>query len=48
MVNIVEGKVNKGVIGKVFKKEAKLITEYLASMPSECLDELDKKLQDNG
>ncbi|WAQ93989.1 SYG-like protein, partial [Mya arenaria] len=40
--------VNKGVIGKVFKKDAKVVTDYLTTLESEGADALDRSLQENG
>lgn len=48
MVNVVEGKVNKGLIGKVFKKDAKAVTDYLMRLETDEVDALDKALQANG
>ncbi|XP_052247605.1 glycine--tRNA ligase-like isoform X7 [Dreissena polymorpha] len=47
-INVVECKVNKGVIGKVFKTEAKLISEHLSGLASEEVDVIDKTLQGKG
>ncbi|XP_052783336.1 glycine--tRNA ligase-like [Mya arenaria] len=48
MIQVVECKVNKGVIGKVFKKDAKVVTDYLTTLESEGADALDRSLQENG
>lgn len=48
MVNVVECKVNKGLIGKVFKKDAKAVTDYLMRLESDEIDALDKAFQAAG
>lgn len=48
MVTVVECKVNKGVIGKEFKKDAKTVTDYLMGLESDEVDALDKAIQASG
>ena len=35
---------NKGVLGKVFKKDAKIITDHLAGLDAKAVDDLEAKL----
>lgn len=44
----VECKVNKGVIGKLFKSDGKMLIEYLSRLDYDEVDALDKVLQANG
>ncbi|KAL4222209.1 hypothetical protein ACF0H5_018247 [Mactra antiquata] len=46
--NVVECKVNKGVIGKVFKKDAKTVSDTLARMEQTELEEMNQTLTDAG
>ena len=39
---------NKGLLGKVFKKDAKAVTDYLMRLESEEVDALDKVIQEKG
>ncbi|XP_053373501.1 glycine--tRNA ligase-like isoform X1 [Mercenaria mercenaria] len=47
-IDVVECKVNKGVIGKVFKKNAKVVTDFIARMDESELDAMDKILKEKG
>ena len=47
-VNVVECQVDKGLLGKSFKKDAKQVTEHLTGLSTEEVDALDKLLQENG
>lgn len=47
-IEVVESKVNKGVIGKVFKGDAKVVTDYLAAMDQNELDQMDKVIKEKG
>jgi hypothetical protein len=40
--------VNKGAIGKAFKKDAKAIMDYLGSLDKDSLAEMERSLADNG
>lgn len=47
-VNIVQFEANKGAIGKAYKKDAKVVMEYL-SMCDECyVTEMEQLLNDKG
>jgi hypothetical protein len=43
-----EPQINKGTIGKVFKKDAKAILDHLAQLDENGLAEVEKSLVDNG
>lgn len=45
---MVECTSNKGSLGKVFKKDAKAIGEYLAALSAEDCDRIEKELSTNG
>jgi hypothetical protein len=46
-VDVVECTSNKGILGKVFKKDAKVIGEYLAGLtPADC-DRIEQELSTN-
>lgn len=47
-VDVVECTSNKGSLGKVFKKDAKAIGEYLAALSVEDCDRIEKELSTNG
>lgn len=47
-VKVVEAVVNKGPIGKLFKKDAKQVTEHLKNLGENELDVLEKSLNDKG
>ena len=47
-IDVVECQVEKGVLGKVFKKDAKQITEYLTKLSTEEVEALEKLLQEKG
>lgn len=47
-VKVVEAILNKAPIGKLFKKDAKQVTEYLTNMAEKELDELEKSMNDKG
>lgn len=47
-VDVVECTSNKGSLGKVFKKDAKAIGEYLAALSAEDCDRIEKELSTNG
>jgi hypothetical protein len=40
--------VNKGVMGKVFKKDAKVVTDFITRMEDNELDAMDKILKEKG
>lgn len=47
-VNVVQFEANKGAIGKAYKKDAKLVLEYL-SICDECyISEMEKLLNEKG
>lgn len=41
-----EAQINKGLVGKVFKKDAKLITETLSKLSLDEISEMETKLND--
>lgn len=43
-----EPQINKGAIGRVFKKDAKAILDHLAALDEDGLAEVEKPLADNG
>jgi hypothetical protein len=45
---VTEPHINKGAVGKVFKKDAKAILDYLAELDENGLAEVEKSLADNG
>jgi len=45
---VTEPQINKGVIGKVFKKDAKAILDHVAQLDENGLAEMEKSLADNG
>jgi hypothetical protein len=45
---VTEPQINKGAIGKVFKKDAKAILDHLAELDEDGLAEMEKYLTDNG
>ncbi|KAL1116446.1 hypothetical protein AAG570_004920 [Ranatra chinensis] len=47
-VTITEAQPNKGVVGKAFKKDAKTITEGLAALRSEQIEDLENSIKENG
>ncbi|XP_014206733.1 glycine--tRNA ligase [Copidosoma floridanum] len=47
-VDICEAAPNRGIIGKTFRKEAKLVLDALAELEEKNLDILEKDLNDNG
>ncbi|XP_072027230.1 glycine--tRNA ligase-like [Amphiura filiformis] len=47
-VDLVEVAPQKGVVGKAFKKEAKVLMEHLAKMSNEEAEALDKTMQEKG
>lgn len=47
-IDVVECKVNKGVIGKVFKKDAKVVTDFLTRMDDSEVAAMDKMLKEKG
>ncbi|XP_064647807.1 glycine--tRNA ligase-like [Lineus longissimus] len=48
VVDVVECQVQKSVIGKVFKREAKLVTEYLTRLEENQISELENVLKEKG
>jgi glycyl-tRNA synthetase len=40
--------VNKGAVGKAFKKDAKAIIDYLAVLDEDSVTEMEKSLANNG
>ncbi|XP_022919246.2 glycine--tRNA ligase [Onthophagus taurus] len=46
IVNVIEAVPNKPVIGKAFKKEAKLVCEGLQALDKDKVEELEEKIQD--
>ncbi|PNF19726.1 Glycine--tRNA ligase [Cryptotermes secundus] len=48
VVDVTEPQVNKGAIGKTFKKDGKAIIDHLAVLDKDGLLELEKSLADNG
>lgn len=48
IVDVVEAVPNKAVIGKSFKKEAKLVTDSLASLSIADVENMEKKLGNEG
>lgn len=48
MVDVVEVVPEKPAIGKAFKKEGKLVMDYLAQMDKESIKEFEDKLTDSG
>jgi len=47
-VDVVEVVLEKPVVGKAFKKESKIVTEYIAALSTEEVDVLEKNLNENG
>ncbi|RZB39530.1 glycine--tRNA ligase [Asbolus verrucosus] len=47
-VDVIEAAPNKGVLGKTFKKDAKLITDSLAKLREKDLEEFERSLEANG
>jgi glycyl-tRNA synthetase len=45
---VAEPQVNKGAIGKAFKKDAKAVVDHLAVLDEDGLTEMEKSLADNG
>jgi hypothetical protein len=45
---VTEPQVNKGAIGKAFKKDGKSIIDHLAVLDEDGLTEMEKSLADNG
>jgi hypothetical protein len=45
---VTEPQINKGVIGKVFKKDAKAVLDHVAALDEDGLAEVEKSLADNG
>lgn len=48
VVDVVEVVPNKGALGKAFKKDAKAITDKLASLDKSEAEELEKRLESDG
>ena len=48
MVDVVEVVPEKPTIGKAFKKEGKVVMDYLAQMDKESIKEFEDKLTDSG
>ena len=48
MVDVVEIVPEKPVIGKAFKKEGKIVMDYLAQMDKEDVKEFEEKINANG
>lgn len=48
IVDVVEALPNKGILGKTFKKDAKCISESLAALNINEIEELEKKLESDG
>lgn len=48
VVDVTEPQINKGVIGKVFKKDAKAVLDHVAALDEDGLAEVEKSLADNG
>lgn len=48
VVNVVQFEPNKGAIGKEYKKDAKLVMEYLAVCDECCITDQEKLLTENG
>lgn len=46
--NVVEAVPNKPVIGKAFKKNAKAVTDYLAALDKNQVEEMEKSIEDTG
>lgn len=47
-MDVVEAAPNKGVLGKTFKKDAKIITETLSQLKHSDVELLEKNLENNG
>lgn len=47
-VDVVEAQPNKGALGKAFKKDAKSITDALATLDLKDVEELNKQLESKG
>lgn len=47
-IDVVEAAPNKGTLGKVFKKDAKAVTEALASLSLQDIEALEKSLDATG
>jgi len=45
---VTEPQINKGVVGKVFKKDAKVVLDHVAQLNENGLAEMEKSLADNG
>ncbi|KAL3832079.1 hypothetical protein ACJMK2_023757 [Sinanodonta woodiana] len=48
VMDVVECLAQKGLIGKVFKKDAKVVSDYLSNLTPEEVDKLEKTLQEKG
>lgn len=48
IVDVVEAQPNKGALGKAFKKDAKSITDALAALDLNEVEELNKHLESKG
>lgn len=48
VIDVTEPQINKGAIGKVFKKDAKAILDHVAQLNENGLTEMEKSLADNG
>jgi len=48
VVDVTEPQINKGAVGKVFKKDAKAILDHVAQLDDNGLAEMEKSLADNG
>lgn len=46
--SVTEPQVNKGAVGKAFKKDAKAIIDYLAVLDEDSVTEMEKSLANNG
>ena len=47
-IDVVEIAPQKGVVGKAFKKDAKVLMEHLAKMTNEEAEAFDKNMQEKG
>jgi len=45
---VTEPQINKGAVGKVFRKDAKAIIDHVAQLDENGLAEVEKSLADNG
>ena len=48
VVNVVQFEPNKGAIGKAYKKDAKLVMEYLSTCEEQVISEQEKLLTETG